>query len=107
MKGKAYIDAGICRFEATVVTETQDPLGKAQVSIRTECPNLKSLGESFEIEIMDVVQKGCESKTYKRMIEVIPAIHCLSPVVYGVFQKVKIAAGLALTEYVTASLLKE
>jgi hypothetical protein len=55
VKGKAYIDAGICRFEATVVTETQDPLGKAQVSICTEYPNLKSLIKSSEIEIMDIV----------------------------------------------------
>ncbi len=107
MKGKAYIDAGICGFDATIVAEVQDPLGKAQVSILTECPNLKSLGESFEVEIMDIVKKGCESETFKRMIEVVPAMHCPCPVVYGVFQTVKIASGLALPKDVIASLSKE
>ncbi|KPJ87180.1 MAG: hypothetical protein AMS17_09295 [Spirochaetes bacterium DG_61] len=107
MKGKAYVDAGICGFDATVLSEAGDPLGKATVSIETECPNLKKLGASFQVDIMDVVQKGCTSETFKKLVGVIPVMHCPCPVTYGVFQTIKIAAQLALPKDVSLSFLKE
>ena len=107
MKGKAYVVAGFCGFDATVVSEADDPFGKATVSIETECPNLKKLGTSFQVNIMDVVQKGCTSKTFKKVVSVIPVMHCPCPVTYAVFQTTKIAAGLALPKDVTLGLSKE
>jgi hypothetical protein len=107
MTGKAEVDAGICGFSAVIIAHAEDMMGNAQVSLKTECPNLKKLGESLEVNIMDLVQKGCGSDLHKKMIEVIPVMHCPCPVTCGLFQAVKIAAGLALPKDIDVVLTKE
>lgn len=107
MKGKAEVDAGICGFSAVIIAEAEDMMGTARVSLKTECPNLKKLGENLEVNIMDVVQKGCGSDFHKKMVEVIPVMHCPCPVTGGLFQAVKVAAGLALPKDFGTVLTKE
>ena len=107
MRGKAIVDAGICGFDATVITEAQDPMGNARVLLNTECPNLSKLGECIEIDILDVVQKGCDSVSFRELNSVVPAMHCPCPVVSGIFQTVKTAAGLALPKDIHIIITKE
>jgi hypothetical protein len=107
MRGKAIVDAGICGFDATVVTEAQDPMGNARMLLKTECPNLIKLGESIEIDILDVVQRGCDSDSFRELNSVVPAMHCPCPVVSGIIQTVKVAAGLALPKDIHIVILSE
>lgn len=63
-------------------------MGNAKVLIITECPSLSKLGESVEIDILDVVQNGCDSVSFRELHSVVPAMHCPCPVVSGIFQAV-------------------
>ena len=107
MTGKADIDAGVCGFRANIVAEAEDMMGSARVSIKTECPNLKKLGDHLEVSIMDLVKNGCGSGLHKKITEVIPAMHCPCPVTGALFQAVKVAAGLALPKDIQVSITKE
>jgi hypothetical protein len=107
MKAVAYVDAGVCGFEATVTAEVDDPLGKARVGIETGCGNLKKLGELLQPDIMDMMKKGGESEAGRMLNGVVPPSHYPCPVVYAVFQTVKIAAGLAIPKNVTVGLSKQ
>jgi hypothetical protein len=107
MRGRAVVDAGICGFDTRVVAEAQDPFGKARVSLETACPNLVKMGDVFEVDIMDIVQKGCRSQSFDKLTEVVPVMHCPCPVTGAIFQSVKIAAGLQLPKDIHVELTKE
>ena len=107
MTGKADVDAGICGFGASIVADAEDMMGSAKVSMKTECPNLKKLGELLEVDIMDLVKNGCGSGIHRQMTEVIPTLHCPCPVTGALLQAVKVAAGLALPKDIKVVLTKE
>jgi hypothetical protein len=107
MKVRARVDPGICGFSTTVTAEAQDFTGNAAVTLDTGCPNLKKLGERFEVGIMDIVRKGCASDSFRAMAEAMPAMHCPCAVMNAVFGAVKIAAGLALPKDICVTFEKE
>jgi hypothetical protein len=77
------------------------------VGIGTECPNLKKLGERLEVGVMEIIQKGCASESFKAMARAMPAMHCPCAVMNAVFGAVKIAAGLALPKDIHVAFEKE
>ncbi|RKX99680.1 MAG: hypothetical protein DRP54_06805 [Spirochaetes bacterium] len=106
MRAKAVVNAGVCGYGAVIIAEAKDAMGKALVSLDTECNNLKELGQNLEIEIMDVVQKGCSSEIFTQITQLVPNMHCPCPVILGIFEAVKIAAGLALPKDISIRLEK-
>jgi hypothetical protein len=107
MRVKAKVQPGICGFEADVTADVEDFTGNAVVGLKTECPNLKKLGERFEVGIMEYIQKGCASETFKAMARAMPAMHCPCAVMNAVLGAVKIAAGLALPKNIHVAFEKE
>jgi len=106
MRAEAHVDAGICGYSADVSAEAQDPLGTAVVTLDTECPHLTYLGKGFDVEIIDLVQNGSESETFRKLSSVVPAMHFPCPVMNGIFQVVRIAAGLSLPREIHIELTK-
>jgi hypothetical protein len=107
MTGKADVDAGICGFGAYIVADAEDMMGSAKVSIKTECPNLRKLGESLDVDIMDLMKNGCGSEAHKQITDAVPALHCPCPVTLALLQAVKVAAGLALPKDIKIVLTKD
>ena len=107
MRVKAKVHPGICGFPAEVTAEAEGFSGSAEVSIATECPNLRKLGERFEVGITEYIQKGCASESFGAMARTMPAMHCPCAVMNAVFGAVKIAAGLALPKDILVTFEKE
>ncbi len=107
MRAEAHVEAGICGYSAVVSAEAQDPLGTAALTLDTDCPHLSRLGKSFDVEIIDMVQGGCESEIFRELSAAVPAMHCPCPVVTGIFQVVRIAAGLSLPKEIRIALTKD
>ena len=104
---RARVEPGICGFTTVVTAEAEDFTGKAAVALDTACPNLKKLGDRFEVDIMDFVGRGCASESFGAMAEAMPAMHCPCAVMNAVFGAVKIAAGLALPKDISVTFEKE
>ncbi len=107
MRVKAKVQPGICGFDSEVTADVEDFTGNGVVGIKTECPNLKKLGERFEVGVMDYVKNGCASESFKAMAGAMPAMHCPCEVMNAVFGAVKIAAGLALPKDIHVAFEKE
>jgi hypothetical protein len=107
MRVKARVQPGICGFDAEVTADVEDFTGNAVVEIKTECPNLKKLGERFEIGVMEYIRKGCASESFAAMAKAMPAMHCPCAVMNAVFGAVKIAGGLALPKDIHVAFEKE
>jgi len=107
MRVKAKVEPGICGFEAVVAADVEDFTGNAVVELRTECPNLKKLGDRFEVGVMEIIKSGCASESFKAMAQAMPAMHCPCAVMNAVFGAVKIAAGLALPKDIHITFVKE
>jgi len=107
MKGRAIVDAGICGFSADVTAESVDMIRPVNVTLKTDCPNLEKLGECFKVDQMDVIKNGCDSKIFKKLKDIIPAMHCPCPIMLAIHQAVKVAAGLALPKNIKIDISKE
>jgi hypothetical protein len=107
MRARAKVEPGICGFTAEVTADVEDFTGNAVVGIKTECPNLKKLGERIEVGVMEFIQEGCASESFKAMAQAMPAMHCPCAVMNAVSGAVKIAAGLALPKDIHVAFEKE
>ena len=107
MTGKAIVDAGICGFSATIAAEAPGVKETARIFLDTDCPYVKKLGEQFSIDIMDTLKHRYNSTFFKRVEAVNPPIHFFCPIISGIYQTIKIAAGIALPKDITISLNKE
>jgi hypothetical protein len=107
MRAEAHVDAGICGYSAVVSAEAQDPLGMAALTLDTDCPYMARLGKSFDVEIIDMVQGGRGSETFQKLSAAVPALHFPCPIVNGIFQAVRIAAGLSLPREIRIAFTKE
>jgi len=107
MRAVAKVEPGVCGFDSVVTADVEDFTGNARVSIQTSCPNLAALGGSLEVGVMDIVQNGCGSDFFRRMVQVMPAMHCPCAVMNALIGAVKVAAGLALPKDIRIVFTKE
>lgn len=106
MKGTADVEAGICGFSAYITACAEDAFGVATVTVKTDCPNFEGL-KKFEIDIMDTMKGGYDSEIYRSIRRNTPPLHTGCAVVNGIYQAVKVAAGLALPKDIVIRLKKE
>jgi hypothetical protein len=107
MTGKAIVDAGICGFSADIAAVASGVKEKARVFLETDCPYVKKLGGQFSIDIMDTLKHRYNSKFFKKVEAINPPIHFFCPIINGIYQTIKIAAGIALPKDITVNLMKE
>lgn len=75
MKGIAVVDAGICGFSVYIEAEADDAFDICGVTVRTECPNIKEVGDTFEIDILDTMKHGYRSKFFSMIQQKTPPLH--------------------------------
>ena len=106
MKGTADIEAGICGFTAHITADAEGAFGVSTVTVETDCPNFEGL-KTFEVDIMDMMKSGYDSEIYRSIRRNTPPLHTGCAVANGIYQAVKIAAGLALPKDIVIRLKKE
>ena len=105
MNATADVEAGICGFSAHITAQADDAFGTCIVTVKTDCPNFEGL-ERFEVDIMDMMRGGYDSVLFRTIIGNTPPLHTACAVANGVYQAVKVAAGLALPKDIAVRLKK-
>ena len=106
------IFAGICGF-STEVTSTDKGNYKAELSIRSECPNWNKVNQIFagkELDVMKELFKDKEtgtlhSEVIDTALNMIPHVSC--PVISGALKALEVSAGLALPKDATITFIQK
>ncbi|HUT65537.1 MAG TPA: hypothetical protein VMZ05_05235 [Spirochaetota bacterium] len=106
MKGIADVDAGICGYSVHIEAEADDAFDICGVSVRTECPNIKEVGDTFEIDILDTMKHGYRSKFFSMIQQKTPPLHCGCALGTGIYHAMMVAGGIALPKDITIRLKK-
>ena len=102
MKGITEVEAGICGYSAHIEAEADSAFDSCRITLRTDCPNIKKIGDTFEIDIMETMKNGYCSKFRDAA-----SIHFGCAVVEGIYQAMKVAGGIALPKDIVIRLSKE
>jgi hypothetical protein len=91
---KAQINAGICGFQATVITRTQDDL--VTVEITSDCPAIQKLSQN--LTQVDPFQEISFRRNIPQTIQAAMkyCTHAACPVPSGIIKAIEVEAGLAL-----------
>jgi hypothetical protein len=106
MKGISDVDAGICGYSLHIEAEADDAFDICGVTVWTECPNIREVGDAFKIDILDTMKHGYRSKFFSMIQQQTPPLHCGCALFTGIYQAMMVAGGIALPKDITIRLKK-
>jgi hypothetical protein len=96
---KSEINAGICGF--VTVVEADDEMGKINITIKTDCPNVQKLAKELtQVEAFsEIFKRANATLTYELASKHLPHPSC--PVPSGILKTIEVEAKLALPKDVS------
>ena len=104
-RARADIDAGICGFHTSVTAEAES-MRKVNLTIESECPQIRKAAELLpQIDMLEELKAGMgNGHVYTTLSPCVKHVTC--PVGSGILKAAEAAAGLALPKDVTIKMSK-
>ena len=107
MKARAFVRAGVCGFETTIVASSEDSQ-HVRFDIDSTCENIKKVAAGLPlVEGYQEISQGFDGVIYSRAREVLKGCCAGCAVPPAIFKSMQVAAALALPAAVSIDIEKD